>query len=689
MKKILALLLVLVLAVSLAVAGFAATSGTLQDGDNQIELPYKASEASTYTYTATQTGTLYIMATSFGYSYKGGAYQDNAENMDEWEMYTSFTVNGEALSGHYYGSVQVVQGQTYTFSWSLLFKDDFGWNATLNLSYTPDLLPVQGTADFPVVLRVEDCPTQSISIPAGGSVYYTLYDFDGGHLLITGKNACVIFTYINNETMQMETRTYEAVNGVVSVPMPTAFATLQIGNKGATDAVFAIDCIFPEGIRKNPAQLVLGENVATTRMDDFEGYYFTWTAPRSGKLTLTFPNDGWYYSIHNETTNQFQGSGTSADENPVNPVVVEVKKGDVLLININSFKNSDLSIPGGDVTFTAAAEYGHEYQVTDSRAATCCAEGYTTYTCIECGHSYTEQTQIDPKNHTALKQIAEYTAPTCEADGCKPTWQCDGCGGVYSNQTGTLVTTVEEQRIPAAGHAFTEWEDLGNGTKKHTCSVCGFEEVADTQCQHTNTQITEGQAADCLNPGKEGDTVCTDCGEVVEAGKEIPAVGHSFVLGEQIAGSCCSKSVRIYACTACDESYTEEGELDPDVHNALTQVCGDTAATCAAEGRKATWKCEDCGGLFADAEGKNPTTEAQQKIAKLDHKEGSWVTTKQPTETEAGQKEQRCNACNEVMAREEIPAIGQGGNSTMLWVILAAVLVLLGVGAVVIVRKKK
>lgn len=689
MKKILGILLALALVLSLSSVVFADTVGTLQNGDNYIELPYKAKEASEYTYTATQTGTLYIMTTAFNSSYKGGAWTDSLETIDQDWGATELAVDGVELSGLYYGTVQVVEGQSYTFSWKHTFNGYYGWSATLNLSYSPDLMPVMGTPEFPVVLEARNCPTTSIEIAAGETVYYQLYDFDGGSLVLTGGNASISYSFMNPETMAMETRTYTAVNGVTTAPISASSAIVQITNLGELAVAFNIDCQLATGIRKNPAKLELGENVAETKAEDYEGYFFIWTAPRSGKLTLTFPGDSWYYTIFNETANEYLGGSTSADETPVNPVTVEVRKGDRLLINVNSYNNADYTIPGGDVTVIAAAEYGHEYQVTDSRTATCCAEGYTTYTCIECGHSYTEQTQIDPKNHTELKQIAEYTAPTCEADGCKPTWQCDGCGGVYSNQTGTLVTTVEEQRIPAAGHAFTEWEDLGNGTKKHTCSVCGFEEVADTQCRHTNTQITEGQAADCLNPGKEGDTVCADCGEVVEAGKEIPAVGHSFVLGEQIAGSCCSKSVRIYACTACDESYTEEGELDPDAHNALIQVCGDTAATCAAEGKKATWKCEDCGNLFADAEGKNPTTEAQQKIAKLDHKEGSWVTTKQPTETEAGQKEQRCNACNEVMAREEIPAIGQGGNSTMLWVILAAVLVLLGVGAVVIVRKKK
>ena len=67
MKKFLSLLLALSLALSLYVPVFAA-DGVLTDGDNTIELPWDTDEAVTYTYTATQTGTLYLSVEEFYYA---------------------------------------------------------------------------------------------------------------------------------------------------------------------------------------------------------------------------------------------------------------------------------------------------------------------------------------------------------------------------------------------------------------------------------------------------------------------------------------------------------------------------------------------------------------------------------------------------------------------------------------------
>ena len=121
MKKFLCVLLSLCLVLSMSGMATATSSGELVDGSNTIELPWESKESSIYTYTATQTGTLYISTTAFfsaegDYKYS----QVNEKNMYEWEWYTQLTVDGQLLEGLYFGSIEVVEGQTYTFSWSHL-----------------------------------------------------------------------------------------------------------------------------------------------------------------------------------------------------------------------------------------------------------------------------------------------------------------------------------------------------------------------------------------------------------------------------------------------------------------------------------------------------------------------------------------------------------------------------------------
>ena len=45
-------------------------------------------------------------------------------------------------------------------------------------------------------------------------------------------------------------------------------------------------------------------------------------------------------------------------------------------------------------------------------------------------------------------------------------------------------------------------------------------------CQHANSELVNERDATCTDDGYTGDLVCLDCGEVVEAGQVIPALGH-------------------------------------------------------------------------------------------------------------------------------------------------------------------
>lgn len=367
MKKMLSLLLAAAMLLSLTGVAVATTGGQLLDGDNTIELPWDSREASVYTYTATATGTLYIMATAFYYADGDTNYLNNSENMDEWSMYTELRIDGELLENDYFGQIDVVEGQTYTFSWTHhpevidVNWYHLGWRAVLNLSFSGELVPEEGSETMPVELRRDQCPTQSIEIPAGETRYYLLYDFGGAHFTVTGENAYVQVTGFNMELGQQMTVAYEAKNGVVTVPVELYYTTIQIGNAGEESAVFTLDYYYPLGSWENPAQMAEGKNVATTVADNYDGYYFTWTAQCDGILTLTFPEEGWMYSIVNLGNDVGELFYTYDSEDAENPMEMEVSKGDVIILNLNSYNARTYSVPGGDVTVTLSVSYDHRY----------------------------------------------------------------------------------------------------------------------------------------------------------------------------------------------------------------------------------------------------------------------------------------------------------------------------------------
>ena len=376
MKKIMSLLLALSLVLGMAGMVSAATSGELTDGVNQIELPWDTREASVYTYTATQTGTLYIAATDFYYSMGDYDYRDNTDNWDEWTTYTEFTVDGVALEGGYYGKVQVVEGQCYTFSWNhgAEVRDkkwyDMGWRAELDLRYTDELVPKMGTEDMPVELYASQCPTSSIEIAGGEMAYYLLRGFQDMTLEVYGENAFVMLASGSVDGDSDEPSIYMAENGVVSVLLHSDYLRVCIGNAGDEAAVFALDCKEPVGTYSNPEQLKLGENTVACVRDDFAGYYYSFVATCDGTLVLTMPEGGWMCMAW--STGGLDIFCTYADPGVSNPIVMEVKKGDVVTINVDTFDAATFRDPAGELVITAAVYYDHRY--VDGACTNCGAE---------------------------------------------------------------------------------------------------------------------------------------------------------------------------------------------------------------------------------------------------------------------------------------------------------------------------
>lgn len=59
-------------------------------------------------------------------------------------------------------------------------------------------------------------------------------------------------------------------------------------------------------------------------------------------------------------------------------------------------------------------------------------------------------------------------------------------------------------------------------------------------CGHLHTVIENQKDATCTENGHTGNTVCKDCGEIVEPGKVIPSKGHEYKDG---------------VCTVCGTRY--------------------------------------------------------------------------------------------------------------------------------------
>ena len=269
-----------------------------------------------------------------------------------------------------------------------------------------------------------------------------------------------------------------------------------------------------------------------------------------------------------------------------------------------------------------------------------------TFTCAN------DTTHVE--NVTAEVTSAVTTPAACETTGVRTYTAKVTFGGKEYTDTKTDV-------IPATGHAYGapvwKWNDDFTASATFTCAndTSHVEKVDAT----VTSEVTEGS---CEVGGTR-----TYTAKVTFEGKEytdtktetIPATGHAYgapvwkwnddftasatftcandashvekvdatVTSEVTEGSCEVGGTRTYTAKVTFEGkeYTDtKTEPVPAKGHTLTAVEA-VPATCETAGVKAHWKCEVCGKLFSDAEGKTETTLEKLAIPATGHAYGAPV----------------------------------------------------------------
>lgn len=211
-------------------------------------------------------------------------------------------------------------------------------------------------------------------------------------------------------------------------------------------------------------------------------------------------------------------------------------------------------------------------------------------------------------------------------------------------------TVVQNRKDP------TCTEDGYSGDR--VCPDCGeLLEVGHTIPALGHSTVLRGAAdATCTEPGYSGDDVCTVCGVMVHQGTTIPAKGHSWGTWTVISPATESaEGMEVHTCSVCGETESRTIPVLTHVHH-LTAVAG-MEPTCEHTGAEACWKCTGCGRLFSDADGSHEIDEVVV-IPALGHDWDDGVVTKAPSCTEAGVTTYTCKRDAAHQRTEEIPAVG-------------------------------
>ena len=138
------------------------------------------------------------------------------------------------------------------------------------------------------------------------------------------------------------------------------------------------------------------------------------------------------------------------------------------------------------------------------------------------------------------------------------------------------------------------------------------------ECTHPYTKvIMKGQKnATCTDKGYTGDRYCTNCNTVLEKGKEIAALGHSWDKGViEKAATATETGTMLYTCTICRNTMRQSIPVT-GVKSAVTLgVSGATNGTLTHYGKKAFTL-----SVKTDGDGKLSYTSSNKKVAKISSK---------------------------------------------------------------------
>lgn len=220
-------------------------------------------------------------------------------------------------------------------------------------SVEPEILGSGTKADPYLIIPDESRTVTTVAIPAGETVYYSIYRVGCTVLTIESENVSIEYNGIP----------YIAKKGKLTLTVADALASeatlFEICNEGESEEAFVLKFVNPVGTMANPESLdtLEGEHSLSLKKDNATGYFYTCKVAADGTIRFYIESE----TASSMTVNRIRDTIPSQFNSDEEPKVddegrsyfeIEVAAGDELVINVCA-KPEGGKYPAADVTWSA------------------------------------------------------------------------------------------------------------------------------------------------------------------------------------------------------------------------------------------------------------------------------------------------------------------------------------------------